>query len=285
MFFWARKIIRENCGENGKYWRLKEDLYRGYLSKDWKIGESVPGELLLPHYEKPTTMIKVGSSVTAAMVGGPEDGFFLKRYNFRNVKHSLKRLFQYPRVYRCLAMSLKMKQEGIDTPEVFAAVCYRRGILPGQSFLTTRQLGENAKMLDLLATEAKDLEAFRYCVDGVVELLAKMHAAGIVHGDLSLRNIYCVFGKDGKPERFGVLDLDGSRYCGRVPAKRLAYELARVISSYCRCVRNRRNKAQLNDVAEVFMTAYREKAGVPIDGNIVLSRASYLLERRRRRRR
>ncbi len=283
MFSWAKSIIRENCGNDDGYWYLKEDFYQGYLSKKWKINGSVTSELMLPHYEKPTTLVKTGNAVTAALVGGADDGFFLKRYNYRSWQHSLKRMFQYPRAYRCLAMSLLMKKIGLETPEVLGAVCYYRGgWFPGRSFLITRQLPEDAGMLDYLAFETGTLDNFQVFAEGMTDMLARMHREGIVHGDLSLRNLFCYFKEDGAPDKFGVIDLDGSNYYCGVKDWQRACEVARIASSYCRCVRKCPDKASLPDVVDLFIKLYAEKSGIKLDSEQVFARANYLLERRRR---
>ncbi len=263
---------------------MKEYLYSGYISETWKIRSTVPSELLLPHYEKSTKLVKTGSSVTAALVGTASDGFFLKRYNYRSFWYSVRRVFMIPKAYRSLVFAGKLQEVGIATPEVLGAVCYvRRTGLPGQSFLITKQLAGNARSLDVLAAKLKDWSGFEAVAGQLVAMIVKLHENGLVHGDLSLRNIYCTENPGGEFSDFGLMDLDAMTMAkwGKVSCRKRTMEVARIVSSYCRCVR-RHADIQLTELVGKFREIYEKESGCRLDGSLLYSRTVYLYNRKRR---
>ena len=142
----------------------------------------------------------------------PLGRFFVKQYRKNGLLRTLKRALLYPRSFRCLAAALRLRQIGIRTPEVFLAsrYCLITEVLSGVRFLP--ECPETAI--------------------AAVDLLVRLHDGGIRHGDFNLRNLY--LSADGS---FGVIDLDGSRlYDGPVPEKIRFLELARLVSSYLKCI-------------------------------------------------
>ena len=142
----------------------------------------------------------------------PDERYFVKQYRKNGLARTLKRMFLYPRSYRCLAAALRLRQLGVETPAVLLASRY---------CLITEILAD-VRFLPECPETARD----------AVALLVKLHDGGVRHGDFNLRNLYLT--AEGA---FGAIDLDGSRlYAGAVPEKIRFLELARLISSYLKCI-------------------------------------------------
>ena len=114
-----------------------------------------------------------------------------------------------------------------------------------------------------------------------IPLLAKMHAAGIYHGDLSLRNLYFLNGT------YGVIDLDSVKlFSGGIPGSLRTRELARLISSCARVYAARGEQMEpsaLENLTEALADRYREKSGVTLPEVPLKERIRYLVSRVRRR--
>lgn len=115
--------------------------------------------------------------------------------------------------------------------------------------------------------------------------MVKMHAAGVEHGDLSLRNIFCRKSQIGIYSGWGVIDLDGCRiHVEEMPEPRRKRELARVISSYLRCVKSRAPQVKLDadTVIGDFTRKYKELSGYNLAGSALDARVGYLTGRIRK---
>ena len=194
------QILRQACADGSYSFRSGAYLRAG------KFSFPASPESLLENGR----ILKNSRSVVSGF--DPHERFFVKQYRKNGLMRTLKRAFLYPRSYRCLAAALRLRQLGVETPEVLLAsrYCLITEILSGVRFLP--ECPETA-----IAATA---------------LLVKLHDGGLRHGDFNLRNLYLT--ADGA---FGVIDLDGSRlYPGAVPEKVRFLELARLVSSYLKCI-------------------------------------------------
>ena len=193
-------ILKQACSDGSYTFRAGMYVQPG--------GHSFP-----PHPEKLLEggrILKNSRSVVSGF--DPHEHFFVKQYRKNGLLRTLKRALLYPRSFRCLAAALRLRQLGIQTPEVLLASRY------------------------CLITEIlHDVRFLPECPETAVAalpLLVKLHDGGIRHGDFNLRNLYLT--ADGA---IGVIDLDGSRlYPGAVPERIRFLELARLVSSYLKCI-------------------------------------------------
>ena len=82
-----------------------------------------------------TELDKNSSSTTAGVVELDGKKYFLKRYNNKNFKRKLKNSLRQTRPFRVLKNSQILSAAGVFTPEVYAALNYRRGLLLESSYL------------------------------------------------------------------------------------------------------------------------------------------------------
>lgn len=158
---------------------------------------------------------------------GAVNGFFVKRYNLPGIFNQLRSYFKTPRPFRVLKGTELLHHSGIATPAVTGAFISWQGLCR-QEFLVTELLDENNQFLNkMLLTGRKD-EVWQLLLEKFIPALAKLHDAGAVHGDLSMRNLYL-----SKENSAGMIDLDGMKFFSKaVPQAAREAELGRLISSF-----------------------------------------------------
>lgn len=211
-------------------------------------GKFDPAELLAR-----ASVVKDSRSTRAGTV----DGLFIKRYNRRGFFHTLKRLFQTPRPYRCKKTAEHLAAAGIPTPEVL---------------FTNREF---------LVTEALDVRFGNQQIPPVGLLAAtlrRIHSAGVYHGDASMRNFYFT----GTGGILGVIDLDGAKIYRKIPPKAVSKDIARAISSYMIVSDMRSRQDLVPELTADFLAAYcgNSNDGVLLD--YIHKRINYLLQRIRK---
>ncbi len=238
-----KKILLDACSKTGEY------IFRDgtYLRKD---GSPVPA---------PAALLSGGSvlknSRSVVSVLDAEKKFFVKHYRKNGLWRTLKRFLQFPRAWRCLGAALLLEKVGLKTPRV---------LLASRFYLVTEVLPPEAVFL----TEQPE------AMFDFIPSLARMHEAGLSHGDLNLRNLYK---QDGA---FGLIDLDSARRVeGGVSPRERIRELARLVSSYLKQTGLAPEKAQA--VIEKAAERYRQETGFQLYGKILIGRVKYLTERRK----
>jgi len=125
-----------------------------------------------------------------------------------------------------LAATASARERGLPAPEVLAALV-ARGVGPWyRGWLVTREI-EGARNLWGALLEGVDGDRKQALLRQVGYSLRLMHASGIDHADLNLRNILVLDGALG-PEIF-IIDFDKARlFEGAVPAARARRNLRRL---------------------------------------------------------
>lgn len=238
-----RKILLSACSKTGGYF-LRDGTY---LRKE---GIPVPD---------PAGLLAGGSVLknSRSVVSGLDAGgrFFVKQYKKNGLWRTLKRLLQFPRACRCLAAAVRLEEAGLETPRV---------LLASRFYLVTEVLPPETVFLTNLPQAMFDF----------IPSLARMHEAGLSHGDLNLRNIY------KRADKFGLIDLDSARFFARgIPPRERIRELARMVSSYLKQTGIPPENAR--EVLEKTAELYRKETGFQTYGNFLVERVKYLAERRK----
>lgn len=222
---------------------------------------------LLEMPEDRTILCKNGNTVQAWR----NDTWFVKRFRHRSLWRAIRHLFEPSRPMICLRASGRLAALGIPTPRVVAALRHHRYGLPVFDYLVTEDISSHAVFADKLPLT-------RELAERLAELLAKLHAAGIEHGDANLRNFYRTAEGD-----FGVIDLDACRLKkGSLPLRRRTRELARLASSFSKLAAGRGTAEPLPDIAGFFAELYARYAGLLPDSPAYRRRFAYLAERKRK---
>ncbi|MBQ9501181.1 MAG: phosphotransferase [Lentisphaeria bacterium] len=214
-----------------------------------------------------TLLCKNGNTVQAWKNGA----LFVKRVRHGSMLRAIRHIFEPPRPAICLRAAKRLAEIGIPTPHVTAALRQYRHGLPVFDYLVTQDISSTAVFADALPLTGE-------LAEGLTELLAKLHAAGIEHGDANLRNFYRT--NEGV---FGVIDLDACRLGNSpLPRPRRIRELARLASSFSKLAAERGTAEPLPDLAGYFAELYARCAGIETDSRAYRKRFSYLAERKRK---
>lgn len=218
--------------------------------------------------DDPDRCCKKGNTVQAGVNGT----FFVKRFAYRTFWNSFRHLFKLSRPRHCLRAAEKLTASGIDTPRVFGALRKFRNKLPQADYLITEDISSAAVFADKMPPGRQLLR--ETCL-----LLARMHEAGIEHGDVSLRNLYQK--NDGT---WGVIDLDACRmYSLPLPHARRRRELARLASSFIKIRQIFPNSEKLPpDIAQLFAQEYQKITRIDLNDFRYRKRVRYLAGRKRK---
>lgn len=146
---------------------------------------------------------------------------YLKQYLYRSVLDFVKHLFRASRGKRAFKASLMLAENGFDTPAVIALFERCLGPFRTDSLLLTRAV-ENARCVpeifgDICRNSGKDaLIRKRTLIKAFAEMVGRLHAKGIFHGDLHLGNVFAR--EEGEKWRFFLIDNERTKKFYRLPA-------------------------------------------------------------------
>lgn len=252
---------------NASYISFKAPALTGKVLKTGSNCTFDPVSLLTVPVD-PACSCKQGSTVQA----GADGTYFVKRYTCRTFWDSFRHLFKRSRPEHCLAAALKLKQAGLDTPEVFAVLRRKKGFLPAFDYLITEDISKDCVF-------SNKMPLTRELISDLCRLLADLHGAGVRHGDVNLRNLY-----RKNSGVWGVIDLDGCRISSRPVGKQARRrELARLASSFIKLLQyNGAAESLPEDLPGVFAEEYKNFTGISLDSRSYRSRTEYLSQRKRK---
>lgn len=198
---------------------------------------------------------------------------FVKEYVYTSLWEKFRRRFMEPRPFVSLGAARKLEKLGIPTPRVLTAA---RGVSPNgdiRDLLVTSELPDEVRFGDRVAAELGENRVT--LAGGLVPVVFRMHEAGFVHGDLSMRNWYRT------PEgAWGLIDLDGAKLRrGKVSKRERTNELARLASSCFVCATLPKDTAaSLSVFVRVFSDAYAALGGA-VDVRFFEARSRVLADR------
>lgn len=218
-----------------------------------------------PDNDPGAEIFKNSRKICAAAV----NGFFVKRFNLPGVWNQFRRNFKCGRPQIILKMSEALRLAGVNTPAVHAAVsgfCRLRR----RDYLVSDLVPENFIQLDRIPeAQMTQLQVWEIIENSVIPEVVKMHRNGIVHGDLSLRNIYT---GDG---RIVFIDLDSTvQYIKGISDRDRCREIARLISSFCRSYTSIPADGLIAPAAE----AYRKHSGFMPDEKCLRREVNYFID-------
>lgn len=143
-------------------------------------------------------LLKDGNTATVARVAAGDGSHWVcKRYNIKGTLHRLSRAWRRTRGEHSWLAAQRLAALGIATAMPVALHVERSGPFRGRAFLWMRDVQGDA--LDVLAGAGKVDDALRL---RVANLVVRLHAAGLVHGDLKASNLLV---EQGEPV---LVDLD-----------------------------------------------------------------------------
>lgn len=208
------------------------DLFFAVLPGPWeKKIESVLHKI--DHVLENSFVLKNTRTTAAALVALDDGGnlVFFKRTNNKGLSFTLRYLFRSARSFRAAMAGTKLREIGIDTPEILAVGERRKfNILrAGYLITSTRNDISNASKIIIETTDVP-LAAYSF-LDAAGPIAAKLHANRMIHGDLKLFNFFYL-GNWTPDADYGLWDLDGARiFSSAVPKHLVLDELSRIVSS------------------------------------------------------
>ena len=147
----------------------------------------------------------------------------VKHYRAPKLRDRLKDLARGPRAWRAARWAMVLRQ--LDVPAITPLAAGARWWQPWDSYLITRLIEPACTVHQYAATYRFSLER-RPLYEALARALARLHDAGISHGDAHWNNFILRL----KPEPcLFMVDLDGLRRIGRMPPRRAALDLQRLL--------------------------------------------------------
>lgn len=179
------------------------------------------------------SLLKGRNIIPCVPIKGSNERMIIKHYEhgglFRKITRDI--LWGSFRPFRELLILETASQRGVPVPEVLAARVDRilgpfyRGEIAYKEILDSGNLLEYLKGLKRRTTEEK-ISAKRKIIHSLAEAIKKMHASGIYHADLNIKNV--LVRNEGKRIKVYLLDFDCSRIMENVSLEARIKNLARL---------------------------------------------------------
>ncbi len=179
------------------------------------------------------------------------------------VKHTvypelpLNYMFRPARSFRCRKMYDLVSAAGISSPQVFGAGERRAGLRLYESWVIFEAIEDAGKIAEIFRAAFSAEPVDRFIAESA-EIAARLHLAGIYHGDMNLNNFYY------RNSILSLWDLDTLRnfsFTGTVPVRLVIRELGRLAAEIFRYALLGNagfsaDEKQLRSVAEKLLTVY-----------------------------
>lgn len=167
---------------------------------------------------------------TCICQGTPVEVYF-KHYLFRSGFDFFKHLFRPGRGKRALNSSLMLREHGFKAPEPLILMQKKLGPFTTENILVTAAVTESMRLNGLLEKLGRTFnqEAFKKKKRIIIELgklVGKMHALGIIHGDLRLSNV--LIQNQGEIPCFFFIDNESTRKYERAPYRLIKKNLVQI---------------------------------------------------------
>ena len=173
----------------------------------------------------PTRHFKNSRNVTLARIPAPDYGepaLVLRRLNYGRWRHRFCDTFRPSRARRAFHSALALEAAGLPVARVLGVAELRRGRWPVHAYLLSHEIPHT----ETLAQRARQPSPWpRPLIIALADLLACLHTAGFMHGDLKASNV--LIATDGQP---WLIDFDGVRRFIRVPRTRAVTDLSRLMT-------------------------------------------------------
>lgn len=198
---WRLRDYLDKTGRDCTLFRVKKRFHRFEAVVRADAAALAPLLEAPDHWMEAGTTLKRGNTCTVARVDIDGRAMVVKRYNLKNLRHSLSRLWRPSRGWHSWREAHRLRLFGISTPAPLALIEERWGPLRGRAWLIT----EHCPGHDLLAHLAPGREPPAAEAAALQTLFATLHRERISHGDLKASNLLW----DG--DEIKVIDLDAMR--------------------------------------------------------------------------
>jgi tRNA A-37 threonylcarbamoyl transferase component Bud32 len=151
----------------------------------------------------PDCLLKDGNTCTVGLVNITSQPVVIKRYNIKNIRHKISRMWRPSRAAASWANAHRLQILGIQTPAPVALIEKRKFGLRGTAYF----LSEFVKSPDIAEyfAETSDKVQRAEAVKQTVQLFYRLYLLNISHGDMKATNIKML---QNKPM---LIDLDSMK--------------------------------------------------------------------------
>lgn len=198
---WRLRDYLDKTGRDCTLFRVKRRFHRFEAVVRAEAAALAPLLDAPDHWMEAGTTLKRGNTCTVARVDIDGRATVVKRYNLKNLRHSLSRLWRPSRGWHSWREAHRLRLFGISTPAPLALIEERWGSLRGRAWLIT----EHCPGCDLLTHLDPGHEPPAAEAAALQTLFATLYRERISHGDLKASNLLW----DG--DEVIVIDLDAMR--------------------------------------------------------------------------
>ena len=131
---------------------------------------------------------------------------FIKCFNNKGIAYTVRYIFREARPFRVWRAAWAMEKAGIPTPQLMAAIAKYKCGLPCNAYLIRYVVPNVISTIDFFKKLKDSAELRNSYIEAVAAIFAKMHNAGIYHGDAKCSNIY-IEDRGNNQFAYGVWDL------------------------------------------------------------------------------
>ena len=230
------------------------------------------------------TILKDSTSTKVAIAElNDHTKIFIKRYNNKSLRYTLRYLFRATRPFRVLKAVQKLNELNIPTPNIFAAISTRKfNLIPGSSYVIHEYWDNCLTTKEYFKLIYNDREQFKNFCNTITSYLAKMHHAGLRHNDLKVSNICCR--RNTEKLSFGFWDLDGIMIfkSSVTPTEFIYLDMARLISSWISHAHFAKLKIDRLQVTDLFIEYYSQHSDFIFDNDRIDKIIDRFLKRKQR---
>ena len=194
--------------ENKDFLTVRTDCGRGYIRKEFDSSDLRNALNSIDTLFDNAEIFKDSRTTKAGITKLNNYEIFVKRFNNKGFAYSIKYIFRKPRPFRVWRAAWALEQAGIPTPKLIAAIAeFKNGIFPKNAYLIRDVVPDIVSTLDFFKIMVENASLRQDFIQSASAMFAKMHNAGIYHGDAKCSNIYVSkAGSDGQ-YKYGVWDL------------------------------------------------------------------------------
>jgi len=238
-------------GENKDFLSLRTEKGRGFIRKEFDSPDLRNALKNIDSLFDDAEIFKDSRTTKAGITQINNRDIFIKRFNNKGFTYSLKYILRKPRPFRVWRAAWALEEAGIPTPKPMAALAEFKGaVFPRDAYLIREVVPDIISTLDFFKIILKDDSLRKDFIKSASAMFAKMHSAGIYHGDAKCSNIYISRNKVTETYEYGVWDLLSCRLANHAIDTTLRHrEIARFANSFAE-ITNRLEESLPEDVTE-----------------------------------
>lgn len=212
------------------------------------------------HFLNDAEIVKDSRTTKAGLLKLPDGKeVFIKCFNRKGFLYTLKYMFREARPFRVWKAAWCFEKAGIPTPRPMAALATYKNGIPGNAYLIRNTVPDVVPTLEFFNQLMDNEQLKNSYLSAIALMIAKMHDAGIYHGDAKCSNIYVEKCGENKYS-YGLWDLLSCRVFNKpLPKVWREKEISHIAWSFAEISNRQRKTVDEEDIYEQLSDEY-EKA-------------------------